>query len=308
MQITRLNVTFDDGSTQTIDVPTASPVVVTPPPPVFSGGMILRGGYFDGIPDNQAKSYADQFSISMVRIWHTIKWEETLGVSHPTFLRARALQAQGLKVLCVMTPPEKTGAPPDSPDVATKYFQSAEASANGAIDAWEIWNEPNLANYNVTYATSSTRWIKNALAPAYQVLHAASQFVVSGGWSEDLSGIPWMIQNGLIANCDAVGYHPYGGSAAEHIKRVQTMRNLIGNKPLWLTEWNLHESGNAAWADDLIVAANGIKQYVNAVFHFRMVRTTQAAGYAAPFYDDGGTLVQTAGFHDKLIAAMKVFP
>jgi hypothetical protein len=302
-------VTFSNGYTAQSGVfpPAPAPVVVAPSVVTPRPGNIIRGGYFDFIPDGKAKSYADQFGMSYVRMWHTIKWDETLGTSHPTFVRARALQAQGLKTLVVMTPPEKTGAPPADPFVAAKYFAAAGNAAKGAVDAWEIGNEQNLSNYNTSYAAKSTLWISNMLAPAYVELHAQGQFVVSGGWSETLDGIPWMISNGLLKNCDAVGYHPYGWTGADQINRVKAFRNLIGAKPLWLTEWNLHMGGKPNWADDLIVAAAGIAPYVQAVIHFRMVRTTQAAGFGAPFWNDAGTILPTAEFHDKLIAAMSSF-
>ena len=141
-------------------------------------------------------------------------------------------------------------------------------------------------------------------------MHAQDQYVVGASWSEaGFSQIQYSIDNGYLDACDAVAYHPYGTDALEQSARVMKVRGMIGStKPLWLTEWNLHLNNNkAAWADQLIDAARLIAPYVQAVIHFRMVRTTQAAGYAAPYWLDGSTLLPTAGFSDKLVTALQAF-
>lgn len=301
--IARIN--FSDGGYTELGV--AYPPVVPAPNPV-PATAVIRGGYFDSIPDDQAKTYADAFGMSYVRLWHTIKWGEALTPTHPTFVRCRKLQAQGLKTLVVMTPPESTGAPPDASGTAYTYFDNAAHAAVGCVDAWEVWNEPNLVNYNSSYPTAASLWIRNGLLPAYTALKKLNQFVVSGGWSEGPNnGFDYAVSSGLLKFCDAVGYHPYGQNANDQIARVQKVRSMIGNKPLWLTEWNLHMNGLPTWADELIAAAKGIAPLVQAVIHFRMVRTTQAAGFAAPYTLDGNTLLPTAGFNSKLITAMQVF-
>lgn len=283
-----VKITYDDGTVQVIDPPDPVPAPAPPPPPPAS--KIIKGGYFDNIPDNRAKEFADKFGMGWARIWHTIKWDERIGPSHPTIVRADALQKQGLGVLVLCTPPEQTGKPAPTPQIAADYFLAAgKAANNGAypnqnVFAWEIYNEPNLTNYNAEYPTSSTSWLRNALIPGYQALHSLGHFVVSGGWSEGTAGLPWMISNGLLANCDAVGYHPYATSVANHVANVKQMRGLIGDKPLWLTEWNLHMDKNAPdfWMASLQAAATQIAPLVQAVFHFRMVLKDQPAGVAAP--------------------------
>jgi hypothetical protein len=295
---------YSDGSKSTL-----AAFAPAPPPPA-SG--IIKGGYFDGILNGDAKSYADKFGMGWVRIWHTIKWDERLGSSHPTFLRCRTLQAAGLKTLVVMTPPEQTaagpaGSPPAS-GIAAAYFDAAAIAAGGCVDAWEIWNEPNLSQYNARFGYSD--WVKAALIPAYSVLHPRGQFVVSGGWSGTAGPqFQYMIDNGLLTGCDAVGYHPYGSSPADQITKIGDMRHRVGNKPIWLTEWNLHmdKSNPAAWMQSLLDAAKIIADgpLVQAIFHFRMVRNTSSAGVAAPYYLDGTTILPAATFSDGTLAAMK---
>lgn len=301
-----VQILFDDGSVQVIG-PVAQPV--PPPAPISS---IIKGGYFDGIPDNQAESYADQFGMGWVRIWHGYSdYSQPPAANHPTFVRARALQAQGLKVLCVVTPIEKGTSTTSMPLVPTNsltaydFFSHFADAAGGCIDAFEVLNEPNLQNYNAGYnALANT--VKFIQAPAYRALHGAGQFVVAGAPQEGATNLPYMIQNGFLDCGDAVAFHPYGANHAEQFNRVQNVHNLIGSKPLWVTEWNLHaNSANPAdWVQQLQMAASEIKTYVAAVFHFRTVQTSQAAGVAAPF---DVSLNRRSVWYDGTVAAMGAF-
>jgi hypothetical protein len=218
------------------------------------------------------------------------------------------LHARGYKTLVVFTPPEKTAPIPTDPAVTERWFTAAATAAGGAVDAWEILNEPNLANYNSTYLSCSTCWIKNVLAPAYTALHAAGQFVVSGGWSGnpgDTNGaVAWMIKNGLLRYSDAVGHHPYGFTAEQQIGYVRQMRSLIGSKPLWLTEWNLHgvATDPGTWLSELNKAAALVKSEVQAVFYFKLTENESQAGVSAPFNVDGSKRVP---WYDGTTAAIQ---
>ncbi len=291
---TSLILAYDDGTGEMRDFVQA-PVVPPPPPPVVPPSILIKGGYFDGIPDDQAKSYADQFGMTYVRMWHSISdWTVMPAANHPTFVRARKLQSLGLKTLVVFTPPEKqvngtvvtnAGAPPATSGVAQDWFAKAAVAAGGCVNAWEIWNEPNLSQYNSDYAAHASSWVKFALIPAYAALHAAGQFVVSGGWSGGCSAFAYAITNGALSACDAIGYHPYGANVADQLAMVKQMRGMIGDKPMWITEWNLHMDKNIpqAWADALLPLAQQVAPLVQALFYFRLVATTQQAGPAGPF-------------------------
>jgi hypothetical protein len=308
-RITTITFSFDDGSIQTYTPPLSGNInPVTPPPPPPPSG-IIKGGYFDGIPDAQAKTIAAPFGMTWVRVWFAIRDWNTPPVA-ADFARARMFKAQGFKVLAVFTPLEKTatspaGSPPDNYDQGYNWFSNAAKAADGAVDAWEVWNEPNLSQYNANAGFSG--WVQTALIPAYAALKSWGQFVVSGGWS-GTAGSPFQyaIDKGLLGACDAVGYHPYGTSVADQVAKVQDMRNRIGSKPLWLTEWNLHMNAKDAltWGTGLAEAARSIKPYVQAVFHFRLYYNTSQAGVAAPYGTTLGQLAKRVPWYDNTVAAM----
>lgn len=299
-----VQIVYDDGSVQDI------PKGVTPSP-APSPSSLLLGGYFDGIPSGQEKAYADQFGMTVVRSWYEIKdWTKFPQASD--FARHRVIQSQGLKNLVVFTPTQQNGSipagsPPADPNVSATWFKNAAQAANGAVDYWEIWNEPNLTAYNSSYTKTASLWITNTLIPAYAVLHSLGLFVISGGWSgafEKGFGGDYAINKGLLTNCDAVGFHPYGATAALQLKYISDIRALVGKKPIYLTEWNLHENASnpTGWMDDLKVAAQGIKDQVQAVIHFKMVYNTSQAGVAAPF---DASLNKRSVWYDGTVSAME---
>lgn len=298
---------FESGLRQDINL---DPIVVEPPPVPIPTNIIL-GGYFDGITDSLAKGYANQFGMGWVRTWHAVR-DWTLPPTPAMFERQRRLQAQGLKVLTVFTPIEKSAtgaaypAAPDDTVTVAQYFRAAADAASGAVNAWEILNEPNLSQYNPNY-NQLAMTVNNVLRPAYIGLKDRGQLVVGAPWSGDCSGdnFKYFVAKGFLDTCDIVGYHPYGKTASEQIARVSTMRSRIGNsKPLWLTEWNLHGSASApvSWMAELGIAAAGIRLLVDGVFHFRMTYNTSLAGKAAPFDVEGN---QRADFYEGTKRAME---
>lgn len=310
-----LKLTEDNGSVRVFsEVITPAPVPPPPSPaPAPVQTSIYRGGFFDGIPDQSVIQYATQFGMSWNRLWFGVSdWTKPPASNDPTLIRCRLMKAQGIKVLLVVTPTQgATLSPVPLPTDTTMvfdYFSAFADAANGAVDAFEVLNEPNLAVYNSGY-TALANTVKFIQAPAYRALHGAGQFVVVGAPQEGATNLPYMISNGILSCGDAIAYHPYGASVAEQVARVQNVYNLIQNKPLWITEWNFHGDSNnpAAWAAMLNPGALSIRSMLAAVFYFRMMRTTQAAGPAAPFYNDSGSIIQSAAFHDAALAAMQSF-
>lgn len=297
---------YDDGTVSVM--PTISPVPAPVPSPAPISSMV-KGTFVDtSDPVSRDGPLVQQIGCGWVRLWCTISnWNNPPTVASDLFSIERQWKVAGYKTLTVFTPPEVTGSPAPTPATASAWFQAAIATANGAIDAWEIGNEMNLANYNVDYAAHASSWITNMLQPAYQVLHTAGQKIVSGGWSEGPNnGFAYALQKGLLNFCDIVGYHGYGPDAATHISRVMQVRQMVGSKPIWETEFNIHGNVNdpAGWMSELNKAAAGIGGLVQGIFHFKLIQNASAAGVAAPFDANG----QPRNiWYDGTVAAMNNF-
>lgn len=283
-------IVFDDGTVQIV-TPDPEPIPAPPPP-----AGIIKGTFIDPVPDNAAAAFMIQFGMSWVRLWHPIRdWSKPPALDDPTFLRAQRLEQAGIKTLVVFTPIERDGTNPaypsaPLPSTVYNYFIQAARASRGVIDAWEIFNEPNLSQYNPDYNKLAVT-VSNVLKPAYTALKDEHQFVVGASWSGECNTDPfrYFVKNGYFDTCDVVGYHPYGQNATQQIARLEYMRSLT-TKPIWLTEWNLHmdQKNPDQWLNELFTAAEGIRanKLAEAVFHFRMVKNDSRAGVAAPFAVD----------------------
>jgi hypothetical protein len=166
-------------------------------------------------------------------------------------------------------------------------------------------NEPNL-KYNP--ATGGGYWgsdlktfITNFQKPAYEVLHSHGEYVVSAAIAGSTGGVKTLVDNGLLSVTDAVAFHPYGDantaikSTAEHISKIQTVSDMIGNKPLFITEWNIHNKGGgsmADWAGAFDDMYAGIKGCVTGVWYYPpMVVEGTMAGPSGIFKRDSTTKV-----------------
>lgn len=299
--------------TQTIQVFDDGSVVVTPaaqPAPTPVPSTIIRGSYADLIPDSSVATYSAPFGATWDRVWFGVSdWSVPPETNHPVFIKCRAIKATGCKVLLVVTAIERGTNPVSVPPLPTDatvveaFFTAFNAAAGDCVDAYEILNEPNLQNYNAGYnALANT--VRFVQAPAYRVLHAAGKYVVVGLPQEGATNLPYMISNGVLDCGDGVAFHPYGSTVSEQLNRVQNVYNQVKGKPLWITEFNFHPAASTDWASLLVPGALAIKPYVAAVFYFRLVKTTQAAGPAAPYNPD---FSHNEPFYTAAVNAMNFF-
>jgi hypothetical protein len=118
--------------------------------------------------------------------------------------------------------------------VATRY--------KGRIQAYEIWNEPNLKDFWSGTINQMVTLTKEASA----IIHSADPhaIVVSPSATADF-GLQWFsefLQAGGGRFVDVIGYHLYVGNAPENllplIQRVRQVMadNNLGSIPLWNTE------------------------------------------------------------------------
>ncbi|MDR2662631.1 MAG: cellulase family glycosylhydrolase [Treponema sp.] len=119
-----------------------------------------------------------------------------------------------------------------------KYVDQMVTRYRGRVDAFEIWNEPNLFFWDGSdehfYALSgaAAKRIKE-LDPEVTVL-AGSTFRAARGF---LRG---MFKAGAFEYTDGISFHPYASDALRTLKQVDKLRKIMAefnyHKPVWITE------------------------------------------------------------------------
>jgi hypothetical protein len=154
----------------------------------------------------------------------------------------------GLLLPLAMTPPWAaarplvTAEPKDLQDWRN-YVTTIVARYKGRIQAYEIWNEPNLADFWTGSIDQMLALTKEASA----IIHSLDPHAIVVSPSPTASyGIPWLVEflkKGGGQFVDVIGYHFYvtPGLPEEMVPVIQRVRQVIsesgsGNKPLWNTE------------------------------------------------------------------------
>ena len=178
-----------------------------------------------------------------------------------------ALRSGGIRVMLLVdyssvgtASPGTSGSSSAWSSYETQYISklsSLVSTFGSGIDAWEIWNEPDLtANGGYDpYVPPAT--FGQMLKDAYSTVHAKSSApVIVGGLASGNPNYLTQAKNavgGLYA--DAVGIHPYGQRAPNGWPNSSwgfgDMSTLFSNylafgKPLWLTEIGTTDSTNQA--------------------------------------------------------------
>lgn len=201
-----------------------------------------------------------------------------------------AARARGIHVLGTlwMTPAwANGGAGTSAPPTSSADYASALGWAakhwQGRIDAWEVWNEPNLTDF---WSGSTAQYVQ-LLRAAYPAVKAndPGALVVLGGPSEnDTNWLAAAYAAGMHGSFDVMSTHPYMGmadAAPEQpddgsiwtISHVGAVHNLMvqngdGSKPIWFTEfgWSSHDNwaGVENWNRGVTAAEQG-DYFVRAV-------------------------------------------
>jgi Glycosyl hydrolases family 39 len=155
----------------------------------------------------------------------------------------------GLLLPLGMTPPwasarqQLNTAEPKNVDDWRNYVRTIVTRYKGRIQAYEIWNEPNLGDF----WKGTTDQMVMLTKEASQIIHAVDRnaIVVSPSATADY-GVPWLaefLKKGGGQFVDVIGYHFYvtPGLPEEMVPVIQRVRRVIsesgsGNKPLWNTE------------------------------------------------------------------------
>jgi len=183
-------------------------------------------------------------------------------------------RARGLKVLVTIldTPAWANGGgeknvPPTNVSDYADFMRWMVGQFKGRVQAWEVWNEPNLSGFWSTEDPVKYAALVRAAYPAIKSVDPASQVVVGVTAGNDTDFLGRMYAAGIANSYDILSTHPYQGPAndppevpsegkwwrMDHVKAVRQMMVNYGDgaKPIWATEygWSSHENvgGEDPW-------------------------------------------------------------
>ena len=198
-------------------------------------------------------------------------------------------RARGLEILGILayTPawatdgPAGSGEPRDVGDW-TRFCSTAAARYAGAIDVWEIWNEPNLPRF---WVGTRNAWIESILIPGAEAVRAANPRVrVAGPALAHLRGranwYGWLYEVLVRAGdrLDIVSHHLYAPSDSAVSEQLGS-RTHFGDEPsLWIfAEPSVREVLAAAgwsgpfWLTETGWEAQGAVEVFRAVSYRRLL-------------------------------------
>ncbi len=267
----------------------------------FDVGINLNGSSDEAF--NRAIPILKKLGVDSVRIWCGVS-----DFNNPrlegSLKRAVNAHKAGFDVMVIVSTDH--GKVP-SPSAVKNWFEWAmdNDSLRGAVDRWEIGNEPDLDHY---WQGSLKQYVSNFLKPASEVLHARGEQVVSAGVSWDPNDVKEMVSYGMLNYVDYVGFHPYAKGVSLQKTRIAQLEDIIdGRKPLIASEWNVRgyeHSSKSAWADAVESAYKNIKSGFEQNYYFVLFTMDSMAGPAGilntdgtinrPFYDAFATFAKQA--------------
>lgn len=252
---------------------TVTPTVIVPPPGSESGGSgdtLLIGGAPTkstfGMHVGQVDG--DAWPSVPVGAFRIMNGDSTWGALEPSpgewdfsrlDQRVDQARARGAPVLLVLSHPPAWAAsrpdlqgfngspsPPRDIEEWRRYVTTVATRYAGRIEAYEVWNEPNLAQFFV----GTPQQLGELTRVASEAINAVDSraLVVSAGFSARTGGAePYFrafVASGIASAIDVVGIHiyPYAGNGPESMvglaQRFRAIANAAGlsSKPMWNTE------------------------------------------------------------------------
>lgn len=134
---------------------------------------------------------------------------------------------------------------PENVDDWRVYVSTVVSRYKGKIEAYEIWNEPNLRDFWIGNMDQMLTLTKEAA----QIIHSIdpNAVVVSPSATADY-GVSWLsefLRKGGGSSVDVIGYHfyvnPHTKAPEDMIPLIQGVRHMmaandVADKPLWNTE------------------------------------------------------------------------
>src|SRR5439155_7387018 len=199
--------------------------------------------YFDGVsiafndPSQVARAIPvlKSLHIGTVRMWWGMNtWGNRGG--NWAVAEAKALHSAGFKVIM-------TFSVADVPSYATAYsffnYAKNKAGALGAIDYWEIGNEPNQKAF---WKGSPSEYVNNLLKPAWDALQGSGAKVLGAGPTWDANFARTLVSLGYNKYCVYADFQPYGPSPQEVLNRDTAAKAAYQVKPMIFIECNVRGS------------------------------------------------------------------
>ena len=161
---------------------------------------------------------------------------------------------EGKKVLAVLGyeadwlyPPGKSKKyiSPENIPLFLNYVEETVRHFGGRVDAWEIWNEPNL----MFWKGKDKEFFELTRLAAERIRETDPDAYILGGifWRTPKSFIKKMHKAGAMENLDGLAFHPYAvnprGSMKVHDKFLDVLSQINYTGPVWITEMGYPTAG-----------------------------------------------------------------
>lgn len=202
----------------------------------------------------------NDLGVRWCRVWVNISdWSTPSNNSGNGYQQAIDLHNAGFKVIFCINSLGGT-VPTYSQANAVYQWMLQKPNLKASVDIWEIFNELNNKEYyNQAYSTTismsqqAKNYINGALKAGWDVFHTNNNEKVLGGswtlWQQkadySTSGAYTLkltqayINNGYLNYVDYAGIHPYHEQASSQRTFTTSFKNLIGTKPVIISEWGL---------------------------------------------------------------------
>jgi len=108
------------------------------------------------------------------------------------------------------------------------------------VDAWEIWNEPDVQKFQLGYMDGTPEHYFEMLKIAYNIIkNETSALVVGPAISSSGLQTDWLqrlVTLGALNYLDVVSIHLYYDTMSDNQRYLTQVRSIVGDKPIWVTE------------------------------------------------------------------------
>jgi hypothetical protein len=133
--------------------------------------------------------------------------------------------------------------PPDKIPFFLEYVRQTASRFRGKVDAWCIWNEPNVSHF---WKGTDEGFIELTRLSADAVREVDSEVILLGGaFNRNVTGLPEkfirkLFESGAMDKADAVAFHPYELNPARTALLYDRFRNIVDDygfgDRIWITE------------------------------------------------------------------------
>jgi hypothetical protein len=120
------------------------------------------------------------------------------------------------------------------------YVETLVTRYKGKVDAWEIWNEPNVPVRFWNGKAADFFALSKAAAEKIRECDSGAVIVAGSFWRAPASYIRRMFKSGALDDVDALSFHPYAvnpnGVAKQYDKFVKIIAKENFSGEVWVTE------------------------------------------------------------------------